>query len=298
MTLAIAALFLFTSSAAADQTAFEVQKSPQRWTFDLRWTDAAGARHRAQFELPTAEIRADLDEPLRYKLQEANQYIAGEVRSWAAGRKGPEIKARASGGGVQITATGKSREKINAALAEAAEVRDQAAERYRAEHGFTTIDGAILPDHIQHVRDYADDLAPVVAALGGPGDDPLGFAELALGFVQSIPYEQASKQRDRYRRPLSLLGRNRGDCDSKSTLYLALLHQAWPELPLAMVYIPGHAFVGLGLEPQQGQAKLRDDARDWLLAEPVGPQLMPVGEVGKKSKRRARRGRVDLMVLD
>ena len=294
----IAALTLFIGSAAADQTAFEVEKSPQRWAFDVRWTDASGARHRAQFELPTAMVKADLDEPLRYKLQEANQTIAAEVRSWAADRKGPEIKARVSNGGVQITASGKNRDKIEQALAEAAVVRDQAAARYRAEHGFTTLDGGILPDHIQHVRDYADDLDPVVTALGGPGDDPRAFAELALGFVQNIPYEQASKQRDRYRRPLSLLGRNRGDCDSKSTLYLALMHQAWPELPLAMVYIPGHAYVGMGMEPQRGEAKLERDDRSWLLAEPVGPSLLPVGEVGKKSRRRAKRGRVDLMVLD
>jgi hypothetical protein len=115
--------------------------------------------------------------------------------------------------------------------------------------------------------------------------------------VQSIPYEKA-KKRDRYRRPLSLLGRNRGDCDSKSTLFLALMHQAWPELPLAMVYIPEHAFVALGIEPEQGESKLREDGQVWLLAEPVGPRMAPLGELGKRSKRRARRGRVTLQVLD
>jgi hypothetical protein len=288
---------LISSGVQAEQRAFEVDKNAQRWAFEVRWADAEGAVHRASFELPTAQVRADLDEPLRYKLGEANQYIVGEVRSWAADRKGPKVTASASGGAVRISASGKSREKIKEALAEAAQVRDEAAARYRQEHGFTTIDGAIAPDHIRHVQEYADDLAPVVAALGGPGDDPRAFASLALGFVQSIPYEKASQKRDRYRRPLSLLGRNRGDCDSKSTLFLALMHQAWPELDLAMVYIPGHAFVGLGLEPAKGEAKLEDGDHSWLLAEPVGPNTMPLGEVGKKSRRKARRGRVETMVL-
>jgi len=289
---------LLSGSVLADQIAFEVDKNAQQWAFDVRWSDAGGARHRAQFELPTAQVKADLQEPLRYKTREANEYIVAAVRSWASDRKGPKVTAKAGGGGVQISASGKSRDKIKQALADAAEVRDQAAARFRAEHGFTLIDGAIAPDHILHVQDYAADLAPVVSALGGPGASPDAFAELALGFVQNIPYEQASLQRDRYRRPLSLLGRNRGDCDSKATLFLGLVHQAWPDLPLAMVYIPGHAFVALGLEPDKGQAELRGDERTWLLAEPVGPALHPLGEVGKKSKRRARRGKVELKVLD
>ena len=104
--------------------------------------------------------------------------------------------------------------------------------------------------------------------------------------------------RSRYRRPLSLLGRNKGDCDSKSTLFLALMHQAWPDLPVGMVYIPEHAFVALGIEPERGDAKLEDEGRSWLLAEPVGPRTAPAGEVDKKSRRRARRGRVDLRVLE
>jgi hypothetical protein len=294
----LAALFLLLSGTAlAEQRKVEIDKGPQRWAFDVRWSDAEGAAHRAQFELPTQLVKADLDEPVVFKVGPANQYMVSEIRSWAASRNGPKVTAQASGGSVRISASGKSRAKIKDALAQATEVRDQALERYLDQQGFTTIDGAILPDHMRHVADYASDLAPVVEALGGPGASPRDFAQLALGFVQSIPYEKA-KKRDRYRRPLSLLGRNRGDCDSKSTLFLALMHQAWPELPLAMVYIPEHAFVALGIEPEQGESKLREDGQVWLLAEPVGPRMAPLGELGKRSKRRARRGRVTLQVLD
>ncbi len=294
--------FIFAAIAAsplrAEQTSWEVDRDAQRWAFDLRWHDAEGAEHRARFELPTAPVKADLQEPLRFRVQEANQHVAGEVRAWAADRNGPEITVRASGGGVRISASGRSRSRVQQALADAAEVRDQAAADYQREHGFTTIGGAIAPDHIRHVREYADEMAPVVEALGGPGEDPRSFATLALGFVQSIPYERASAQRDRYRRPMSLLGRNKGDCDSKSTLFLALVHQAWPELPLAMIYIPGHVYVGLDLEPMKGESFLQSDQGVWLLAEPVGPALRPLGEVDRKSRRRARRGKVELRALE
>jgi hypothetical protein len=295
--LLIAALLAFP--VHADQTKFEVDKANGRWTFDVRWTDAEGAAHQAEFVLPAAAVRADIDEAMRFRQKEAAQFMLGEIRSWAASRRGPKVSARANAAGeIRISAKGSDRKKVKEALAEASEVREQALETYMAEHGFTWLDDGIVPDHIRHVQDYAGDLAPVVRALGGPGDDPRAFASLALGFVQSIPYEQASKQRDRYRRPLSLLGRNRGDCDSKATLYLALMHQAWPELPVAMVDIPGHAFVGLGIEAEKGEQDLKDGDQRWLLAEPVGPAMAPLGELGKKSKRRARRRKVELKVLE
>lgn len=295
---ALALALSLSLPAAAEQTAATIDKGSPRWSFDIRWNDADGEGHRARFELPKRHVRADLEEPLRFEKQEALRYVAGEIRSWAEGRRGPKITVSVSGGSVQVSAKGKSRDKINAALAEAAEVREQALERYLDEHGFVSVDDVITPDHLRHVSDYADDLAPLVTALGGPGEDPRAFAELALGFVQSIPYEQASKQRDRYRRPLSVLGRNKGDCDSKSTLFLALMHQAWPDLPLAMVYIPGHAFAALGIEPQKGDAKLREDGETWLLVEPVGPRLNRAGEVSRRSRRKARWGRADLRALE
>jgi len=287
-----------SNPAPGAQKSADIDKGAPRWSFDVRWDDAEGQAHQARFELPARDVRADLDEPLRFRKQEALQYVAGEIRDWASSRKGPKVTARVGNGGVQIRAKGKSRAKIKQALAEAEQVQDQALERYLDEHGFIMLDDVIAPDHLRHVQDYADDLAPLVDALGGPGDDPRTFADRALGFVQSIPYERASKKRDRYRRPLSVLGRNKGDCDSKSTLFLALMHHAWPELELGMVYIPGHAFVALGIEPERGDAKLREDGQTWLLAEPVGPAMNPAGQVGRKSRRRARWGRVDLRALE
>ncbi len=289
---------LLAAPSFAEQNKFEIDKGGGTWAFDVRWADADSERHRAQFELPAAEVKADLDEPLRFQTADANQYIVREVRRWARDRKGPDISVSAQGGAVHISASGKSRDKIKEALAEAAEVRDQATQEYLADHGFTMIDGAVVPDHLRHVQDYADDLAPLVQALGGPGDDPAAFADLALGYVQSIPYEKRSLQRDRYRRPLSLIGRNRGDCDSKSALFLALVHQAWPELPVAMVYIKGHAFVGLGLEPEDGQDTLKHEDRSWVLAEPVGPAMRHIGDVPGKHRRKAKRRSAEIRVLE
>ena len=288
-------VFWLLSAALADQVDFDVDKGERRWDFDVTWTDAADRRHHAAFQLPAEAVKEDLDEPLRYKPAEANQFAAKAVNQWAADRKGPTVKATASRKGVSIQVTGKDRGKMKAALREAEGVRDRAYDDYMKRAGFTMLDGAVIPDHTRHVNEYADDLMPLVKALGGPTEKRTVFAEKALSFVQSIPYEKASLKRDRYRRPLSLLGRNRGDCDSKVVLYLALMKAAYPTLDSAVVYIPGHAFAALGLEPGKGQASLKKGGATWLLVEPVGPAVVSLGKVSRQSRRRARSGRVDLV---
>ncbi len=292
----LATFLLLITAAFAGQVKYDVDKGAAKWAFDVTWKDANAEKHHATFKLPAAAVKEDLDEPLRYKPLEANRFAAGAVNQWAKKKnKGPSVKATASKKGVRIKVTGRNRQAMKKALADAEEVRDEAFADYRKKNGFTLLKGKVIPDHTRHVDEYSDDVKPVMKALGGPTQDPRVFAEKALSFVQSIPYEKASLKRDRYRRPLSLLGRNRGDCDSKVVLYLALMKAAYPRVDSAVIYIPGHAYAALGLDPQLGEAKIRKGGSTWLLVEPVGPAVVPLGTVGRKSRRRARTGRVTLV---
>lgn len=303
LTTAIAAALLLSAAllstpAAADQTRYSVDRGRSVWHFDVGWTDADGQQHAANFALPARTVEQDLDEPLKYHPNKAAKYVARAVNEWAGTQRGVKLKASVNGeGGVDITGTAKDGDRLAQAMEEAAEVRDQATARYLAERGFVELDGKILPDHARHVAEYADDLAPLVKALGGPGEDPRAFAELALSYVQSIPYEQRAKISDRYRRPLSLLGRNRGDCDSKAVLFLALMRQAWPEVPAAVVYVRGHAYAALGLEAARGDRTFREGGIQWVAVEPVGPAVVHVGELGRPSVRRSRFGRREVLII-
>lgn len=291
-------LLLVMMAATAAQRQVDISRGPQQWDFDIRWVDVDGGRHRAQFVLPAAQVRADLDEPLRYRKRDAGREAAQAVRAF--GNTKPNVNLRVSvdeAGTIRISASGKNRKRVKAVLAQAAQVRDEALAQYRAENGWSTLDGEIIPDHVRHAQSYADALDPVVDALGGPTADPRDFAELALGFVQSIPYERRALIRDRFRRPLSVLGRNKGDCDSKSTLYLSLLRSAYPEMALAMVYIPNHAFVALGVSPESGDRRLRQRGTTWVIAEPVGPAMYSVGTASRRSARKSRFGMVEMLTV-
>ena len=110
--------------------------------------------------------------------------------------------------------------------------------------------------------------------------------------MQTIPYEARKRKGGDpgYRRPLALLSRNRGDCDSKSVLFLALVHGRLPDLPLAVVYVPEHALVGIGLDGERGDRTFRDDGVRYIYAEPVGPALHPLGETAPEDRKAAKKG--------
>jgi len=290
---------LLSLTAAAGQRDFDVTEGRREWTFDVKWTDEAGARQRAQFALPADAIQADIDIPLRFQKKDAAQQAARAVRQYGSTLPNVKVKTKVSSRGVlSISVKAKRRSRAKEVLARAGEIRDEAMDAYLVEHGYTRMGDAIVADHARHVGEYADDVAPLVAALGGATDDPREFASTALGYVQSIPYQSRAKVSNAYRRPLLVVARNKGDCDSKSTLFLALMRSAYPDLPLAVGYIPGHAFTGLGIEPARGDLTFRDSGQTWVVAEPVGPAMFAVGETKGKSQRRARWGMVDVRIAD
>ena len=282
-------IFLSVFSVAfAKQIDHNVHKDPNEWTFDIEWADKKGNKQQVHFSLDAQDIKADLEEPLYFKRRPAAQYQAKAINDWAATQKGPQIKAKVRNGGVRIQGKGKNRRKVKAKMKEAKQVGNTALNQYIAEHGYVQLKGGIAPDHITHIKDAAPELQNLVDALGGPTPNPRVFANKALSFTQSIPYEKRGRMPDKYRRPLSTLGRNKADCDSKTVLFLALMHQAYPDMDLAVVYISGHAFGAMGVEAQKGDVTFRAQGHKWVAVEPVGPAMMRVGKVGSKSRRSLR----------
>lgn len=296
------ALFLTmpTHHAYGVQTQFDVDKGKKEWSFKVRWKDADNKKHTVNYALPKKRIRKDLDTPIQYPKQEAAVAVVKKVNHTFRGRKGPRVKATAyKSGAVGIRVSGGTSIQRRNAYDEAKNVRDKAHKTFLKRHGYTLKKNRIIiPDFTKHVVDYSKDLHPLVDALGGPTKNPRKFANKALSFVQSIPYEKRALVANIYRRPLSILARNRGDCDSKTVLFLAIMHAAYPEMPLTLVRIPGHIYGGLGIEPQKGDVRLRRKGHTWVGVEPVGPATRKVGSLGSKSKWRAWFNLYELYTVD
>ena len=224
--------------------------------------------------------------------------MAKEVRAFGRSLKGRvEVTARIQDGGVTVGVAG-PRDKAKAILECAEKVRDAAAEQWIADHDFFVRDtGELSFDHASLVRSYTEDLRPVASALKETTSGRRDFLETTLSFVQSIPYEAQKKNGGDpgYRRPLALLYRNRGDCDSKAVLFLALVEAAYPELEQAVVYVPGHALVGVSAAAKDGDRTFDAGGQVFVYAEPVGPALHQLGAPDPKNKHAGKKGEVRIV---
>ena len=287
-------------AAKGTQKTFELEKEETTWSFSYVWVDGSGAKQRAAFALPADELTDDREERTWLPRKALNDHMVSSIRTWAKGRRGPaKIKASAKGDTVLIGASG-PRKQAKTALRAAENVRDQALAEWLADHRFTELKGGLSFDHALLVNDYTEPIRPVAEALQREGDDARTFAQRALSFVASIPYEARKRKGGDpgYRRPLALLTRNRGDCDSKAVLYLALIRAAYPEVPTAVVYVPNHALTAVGLPVQPGDRGFTYDNTDFIYAEPVGPALYSVGEPAKENRRAAKRGEVRVVPIN
>jgi hypothetical protein len=84
--------------------------------------------------------------------------------------------------------------------------------------------------------------------------------------------------------PLQVLWENQGDCDSKMTLTAALLRALMPRIDMTLIYIDGHAFIGIDIPGQANEVTIEHNEVKYLLAEPTGPALLPLGTLAPESE--------------
>lgn len=159
---------------------------------------------------------------------------------------------------------------------------------------FTTPDGApaIKQDHVRIALESRSELAPLADQLKQQGTTETEARQKTvvyiLDFIQAIPYQLLDSQSGRsgkgFLSPRQVLEQNRGDCDSKVTLMAALLAQLFPELKQAMVFVPGHALLGVALPAGPGDATLSHEGETYLLMEPTGPAQLPMGQLAPASR--------------
>ena len=260
------------------QLSFDKNKAGNRYQFQMSWKDAAKKKQEISFALPANKIDADREETTWLPRRELNEHVAKAVRAYGKTVKKVKITATIKNGAVHTSASGTG--DVRGAIKKAGVIQQQAADAWLADNAFTRLKGGDVSfDHAKLAGQYAADLAPVAAALREGTSSDRQFVSRALSFVQSIPYEARKRKGGDpgYRRPLALLARNRGDCDSKTVLFLAIVHAELARVPLAVVYVPGHALAGVGLPKQSGDKSFRLGDAELLYAEPVGPAQHPLG---------------------
>jgi hypothetical protein len=148
----------------------------------------------------------------------------------------------------------------------------------------------LRPDYRVIARRAGDLMRPVADAIAArAGGDRRARIALALAFLQSIPYDELTDRNAAngigFAVPAQMLHLNRGDCDSKATAMAALMAHLAPSVDTAILLLPGHAVLAAALPPQGGDRTVELDGETYVLMEPAGPAVLPVGRVGDDSRR-------------
>lgn len=265
----------------------------RKTTLRFEWTGGGGGKDSIRARVLTSEIEADKAIKRMIPLTDLHAAMAQAARRSAGSHPRVRLQATPSAAGVQLQVEG-PRADTQAAMADARAAMERRQARWMTENEVFEIEpGKLSYDHAQVAAARAGAVAPVAAALREGTDSPRAFVRRALRFTQSIPYQQGRGGQDTgFQRPMALLARNKGDCDGKSALFLALLRAELPRVPLAMVYVPGHALVGVGIPPKRGDQTFRHGRQTYVLAEPVGPGAFPLGVTARQNRRAGKTGTV------
>ncbi len=288
-------LLLATPALAgnAEQLKHAAESGAETTTLTFAWRAPSSGRDRVQATLSSAEIEADKTVRRRVQLLDLHEAMARAARKSAKGRRAVELTARATAAGVQLGASGPAKA-TRATMDEASEAMEQERARWLIENQVFELEkGALSYDHALIAADRAAAVEPLAERLREGTSTDRQFVERALLFTQSIPYQKGKRGGDAgFQRPLALLARNKGDCDGKSALFLALVRAELPDVPLAMVYVPEHALVGVGLPAEGDDRTFKADNLTYVYAEPVGPAAYPLGQTAPENKRAGKKGQV------
>ncbi|MDF2179008.1 hypothetical protein P2G88_12175 [Aliiglaciecola sp. CAU 1673] len=292
------ALSFFVNDANAQQLSFNKEQTDNSLALSYRWRDADKVEHQIAFNLDKSKIFNQFRNLKSYQPQIAQRYIMVAMQK-AAQQVDPRqarVQVRKVGQDVRVEIKGASPllqqkwEETFRTLRHTA-FDDYLATNYYARFQSYLGQEGIKPDHARYSAESAEPLLPAAQALYElllDNSQPRAYVNLLMGWLQTIPYSPLENRIDSngagFLPPSGVLLNNMGDCDSKTTLAVTLLRSMLPNMPLVFIYLPDHALLGLQLPYREQDATIEIEGMRYLLAEPTGPALMPIGEIAATSK--------------
>ena len=292
-------LFLLCNpqTSFAKQISFQMVPNQEKTTFHYQWDTASKEELQVSFSLSNELLHKEEQYPIIVPMKQVLQVQRDAVNSWANKQAGVSIQAHLGANNtISIEVSGSDQALMSRKYQEALQIREQAEQQFLAANGYQLIQSELLPNFEFLIQEYAKALAPIANKLQQPGDNLDAYAKRALSFVQNIPYDHS--QKNLFRRPISILKNNKGDCDSKTVLYLALIKAAYPNVPVAVVDITDHAFVLIGSRELDSKMEVEINGQIWVPIEPVGPGLSVIGELRPESLQDFQSGNFRLFIAE
>ena len=286
------AIFLLCTLLALPVAAAQTYFTNSLGQINVGWQDSAGKPRQLTYRLEQGKLPPLIAyRPARMEEEVLQTLLRGVRENY------PEVQFTLSRPSLELHLKSHNQDKAKEAMAWLETQRGKEEQAWLTKHYFqyfTPPDGqlAVKQDHVRIALESRSTVAPLAEQLKQQGSsEPEArqktVAEM-LAFIQSIPYQQLDSLNGRqgkgFLTPRQVLEQNRGDCDSKVTLMAAMLAQLFPELKQAMVFVPGHALLGVALPAKPGEATLNREGETYLLMEPTGPAQLAMGQLAPTSK--------------
>lgn len=299
--------------AAAEQLSFKKKLVKDKYLFSYKWKNEKDVQQDLSFVLNAKNVNGDYRHFKALRPSLLHMFQVRKLKQ-AASQVDPKkgsvtILPRVNRVEFQIRGTdAKWMEQQSLSLEQVyeASLLDYLHQEYYTEFtGFGHVTGTKIykPDHIRFAKESVDSLKPIIDAIRAklPRANARGVAVFLLSWLQSIPYDtmesRAVSNGAGFVPPIRLLSSNKGDCDSKVTLMASIMKAMFPRLRIAIVYVPGHALIGMNVSHLEEDEKLEIDGLDYTLAEPVGPALLPFAQVSEQSLKFIASGNYQIELL-
>jgi hypothetical protein len=288
---------LFPFASHAQQKHFYKHYAESGIEFNYQWLTAQGPRE-LTFSIPHEDIESLPDSAPAYNPMLAQNFVQRKLLEYAKSvdPRVARIIVKRVGGALEMGVSGSSQKRINEITAELTKQHTQAEADYLAKNYYVPFyselgQSAIKQDHKRYASESSDKLNEVVVAIKKQLNNPNSskeFINFTLNWLQTIPYDtlenRTSSNGSGFAAPKQLLLNNKGDCDSKSTLFLALLKAYNPNLSANMIFLPSHALVGINIKPEKTDITIMQDNLNYVLAEPTGSAQYRLGEISPSSE--------------
>ena len=296
-------LFL-VGSLSAEQISFSKQIQESEHVFNYAWLDHQNTPQDIRFSLSKAALFERFRMLKSYKSEYAQRSILRAVKKQLQQQplQGAQAFFQHQNGNISIQVKGLDDEAVTKAYRQVKVLEQKETDKYFKKNYFQA-----FTDHDNHTGikinhiDIANSSVADFKSLKGIILEKVSIQNIrkvtnyVLGFVQSIPYStlesRISSSGAGFNPPAKLIWENQGDCDSKMTLTATLLRALMPRIDMAMIYIDQHAFIGIAIPENPGEMVVEHQGIKYVLAEPTGPALYPLGELAPESELAINQGR-------
>lgn len=300
---AIFALILFACWAHAGQQ-FNKTLDAEKTLYSYQWQDHLGQTRNLQFTFDNKGAADQHSKTTRYQSELAKRYVflALQKAALQVDPREASIQVQRLGKDIRVRVSSREPDNVQRWQTTMAKEEKSAYARYLKEHYYTVFRDAfgregVKPDHLRYATESLQFMLPIAKAFYEQvqsNSDSREYVKLLLSWVQSIPYDKLQNRITSngagFYSPSALLDNNKGDCDSKSTLLIALLRSLLPKTSLALIYLPNHALVGVALPHRENEKTLMLNGTEFMLMEPTGPALLALGMIGANSRLAIDRG--------